>query len=244
MTDPILLVLFDIDGTLVQTLGAGVRGMNRAFGDLYQAPRALDGLPIAGRTDRAIVTDAFRRLRIEPDEDRLRELRDAYFARLPRELAQPTSAEFGVLPGVHALLDQLARRPDVVVGLLTGNFVGGAALKLGHFDLWDRFAFGAFGDRHLDRRDLLPIALGEARERGLDVSASRTVVIGDTPLDVDCAHAHGARAVAVATGLYPVTELEGLRPALAVETLDALVAQPEFWQAAAGATQSGRERVS
>jgi phosphoglycolate phosphatase-like HAD superfamily hydrolase len=229
MPHPITLVLFDIDGTLVHTAGAGVRGMNAAFGVLHRAPEALDGIPIAGRTDRAIVSDAFRRLGVDPTDERITLLRDAYLTRLLEEMARPEGEGFGVLPGVRGLVDELSRRRATVVGLLTGNFVGGAAIKLGHFDLWDRFAFGAFGDRHLDRRDLVPLALAEARARGLDATAARTFVIGDTPLDVDCAHAHGAVAVAVATGNYGRDELARCGPEVTVETLDALRDRPETW---------------
>jgi phosphoglycolate phosphatase len=230
MQDPTTLVLFDIDGTLVQTLGAGVRGMNAAFAELHGVRQSLDGVPIAGRTDRSIVSDAFRRLGIEPDEARVVALRDAYVERLPGEMANGSGERFGVLPGVWRLLDELERRPNTAVGLLTGNFVRGAEAKLGHFALWNRFTFGAFGDRHLDRRDLVPVALEEARARGFNVGAARTFVIGDTPLDIDCAQAHGAVAVAVATGLYSAAELAAFRPEQTIETLDALVANPDVWQ--------------
>ena len=230
MSDPTTLVLFDIDGTLVQTLGAGIRGMNAAFAQLYGASEALEGVPVAGRTDRAIVWDAFRHIGITPDEARIAELRDAYVARLPSELIKGGGASFGVLPGVWALLDQLAARPDTVVGLLTGNFVRGAEAKLGHFALWNRFPFGAFGDRHLDRRDLVPVALDEARQRGFDVEAGWTFVVGDTPLDIDCAHANGAVAIAVATGLYGAADLAAFRPGRTVETLEALLTDQDVWR--------------
>jgi phosphoglycolate phosphatase-like HAD superfamily hydrolase len=212
------LVLFDIDGTLLLTLGAGVRGMNTAFGRLHGRPDALDGLAIAGRTDRSIVGDAFARIGVDATPERIATLRDAYFEDLRVELANTAGERFGVLPGVLAAIDALDRRDDVAVGLLTGNFVGGAEIKLGRFDLWRRFEFGAFGDDHLDRRDLVPVARAAAAARGIDPGA--IVVIGDTPLDIDCAHAHGAAAVAVATGPYRTDEL---RPAdLVVETLEAL----------------------
>jgi phosphoglycolate phosphatase-like HAD superfamily hydrolase len=215
------LVLFDIDGTLIQSGRAGVRGMNRAFDRLYGRPAALDGVPVAGRCDRIIVMDAMRGIGIDPVDEEVVRLRDVYFEHLREEIVRPVAEPSGILPGVLALIDALEKRPDVVVALLTGNFVGGARIKLGHFGLWPRFRFGAFGDDHEDRRELLPVALNLARAEGLVIDdLSRVVVIGDTPLDVDCAHAHGARAIAVATGLYDEAALEATGANLVVKTLE------------------------
>lgn len=218
------VVLFDIDGTLVLTGRAGVRGMDAAFASLYGRPGALEAVPIAGRTDRAIVSDVLASLAVEPTDEEIGRLRDAYFRHLRVEIAAPSASPKHVLPGVGRLLDALGERSHVAVGLLTGNFQGGAAIKLGHFDLWQRFAFGAFGDRHTNRRDLVPLALGEAGRRGVRVPADRVIVIGDTPLDVDCARAHGVRSLAVATGPFPRAELEAAGADLAVDTLGDVVA--------------------
>jgi len=216
----VTLVLFDIDGTLVQTGRAGVRGMNRAFADLYGAEEALDGVPVAGRTDRAIVSQVLTTIGQPVDDTSVLRVRDEYCRRLPEALADPASHPMGVLPGVDALLTALEARTDVVVGLLTGNFVRGAELKLGHFALWDRFPFGAFGDHHAERRALVPVAVNEAAERGhANIAPHRIIVIGDTPLDVDCAHAYGARAIAVATGLYSEDTLRQTGADLTVPTL-------------------------
>lgn len=215
------LVLFDIDGTLVQTGRAGVRGMNRAFADLFDAPDALNGVPVAGRTDRAIVSEVLIRIGQPADTATITRVRDAYTGHLPAALADPASHPMGVLPGVTGLLDALEQRDDVVVGLLTGNFVRGAELKLGHFNLWTRFPFGAFGDDHAERRALVPVAVAEAAQRGhAPFAPDRIVVIGDTPLDVDCAHAYGARAIAVATGLYGEDVLRDTGAELTVPTLE------------------------
>ncbi len=223
------VVLFDIDGTLVQTSRAGVRGMNAAFAELYDRADALQGVPIAGRTDRAIVSDALRAAGREPTAEAIAALRDAYVRHLAIEIRQPATSAFGVLPGVMALLDQLATmRPEMPVGLLTGNFEQGAAVKLTHFGLWRRFPFGAFGDDHLDRRDLVPVACQRCREAGLEVAPAGMIIIGDTPLDIDCAHAHGATAVAVATGLYSVADLRAAGADLVIETLEA-VADDREW---------------
>ena len=207
MAKPDILVLFDIDGTLLHTMGAGVRGMNRAFGRLYGRSDALDGVPVAGRTDRSIVTDGFGRIGIDADDERIVELRDVYLGELPDELRHVAGRAPGVLPGVEATIDALDARPHIAMGLITGNFEPVAALKLDWYGLGARFRFGGFGDHHLDRRDLLPMALERARLSGLDPSHSRVVVVGDTPLDIDCAHAHGAMAVAVTTGNYSADEL-------------------------------------
>lgn len=216
----VTLVLFDIDGTLVQTGRAGVRGMNRAFEDLFGVSDALTGVPVAGRTDRAIVSQVLTTIGRPATSDTIATVRDEYCRRLPDALADPASRPMGVLPGVWDLLAALEARPDVVVGLLTGNFVAGAALKLGHFDLWTRFPFGAFGDEHTDRRALVPVALDAAAANGHSaIPPDRVVVVGDTPLDVDCAHANGARAVAVATGMYTTDDLVETGAALTVATL-------------------------
>ena len=213
------VVLFDIDGTLINSARAGLRGMNAAFLRLYGITSALEGVSLAGRTDHAIVSDVLRRMGHTPTPASVRNLREMYLEHLELELSQPVPGA-AVLPGVHEILDALATRDDVAVGLLTGNFERGAALKLGHFDLWKRFGFGAYGDDHVDRRDLVPIAIEQAERFGAKVSAKQVVVIGDTPLDVDCARAHGARSVGVATGHYSCEELTNAEAHFVVETLD------------------------
>lgn len=217
-----MLVLFDIDGTLVVTARAGVRGMNQAFQDLHGREGALDAVAIAGRTDRAIVSDVMRQLGIEATDASVDQLRDAYIAQLRVEIGQPAPGHPSmVLPGVTALLDGLQTRPEAAVGLLTGNFRDGAEVKLGHFGLWQRFPFGAFGDDHVDRRALVPVAISRAREAGVDVAdPAEVIIIGDTPLDVDCAKANGARAIGVATGPFDRAALAAAGADLAVDTLE------------------------
>jgi phosphoglycolate phosphatase-like HAD superfamily hydrolase len=158
---------------------------------------------------------------VPPAESAFEGLRAAYLERLREAIETPVEYPTRVLGGVAPLLTALERDPRVAVGLLTGNFEGGAAIKLGHFDLWRRFPFGAFGDRHVDRRDLVPIALERAAEAGAkSLPPDRVVVIGDTPLDIDCASAHGARSIGVATGPYDREALTRAGAALAVETLE------------------------
>jgi phosphoglycolate phosphatase len=213
------LVLFDIDGTLILSGRAGVRALTRALADLYRRAGILDGIPIAGRTDRAIVTDALTRAGIAATPAAIDQVRDAYLGSLPEELTKSVRDPSGVLAGVPALLDALERHADVRVGLLTGNFERGAALKLGHFGLWHRFGFGAFGDDHIDRRDLVPVAVARANHAA-GPDGGRVVVIGDTPLDVDCAHAHGACAIAVASGSSSRDDLERTGADLVVDSLE------------------------
>lgn len=215
------LVLFDIDGTLISSGRAGVRGMNRSFEREFGVAGALDTVTVAGRTDRAIVTEILTRAGQVADDNAIARVRDAYCIDLPVALAEPTSRPMGILPGVVSLLDHLDTRADVVVGLLTGNFVRGAKIKLGHFGLWSRFGFGAFGDHHTNRRDLVPVAVDAAVAAGYPrFDLSRVIVIGDTPLDVDCAHAHGARAIAVATGPFSREALAATGAAHVVTTLE------------------------
>lgn len=214
-----VIVLFDVDGTLIKSGGAGLRGMNAAFERLYGVRNALDGIPFAGRTDRAIVGDAFRAIGIEPTPAEVARLRAAYVEDLRVEIKRPVDDPATVLPGVEVLLDAMATLPHLQVGLLTGNFEPGAVVKLEHFDLWRRFAFGAFGDDHVDRRALVPVALARAMRVGhATPPPSRVVIVGDTPLDVDCAKAHGARAVAVATGPYDRATLSAAGADLVVDS--------------------------
>jgi phosphoglycolate phosphatase len=203
------LVLFDIDGTLVLTGGAGLRAMNRACEELVGHSRALEGIPVAGRTDRIILADVMERLGRPLDNDLLASLRDRYVARLEEEIQHAGHGVKAVLPGVQGLLDRLATRDDVVLGLVTGNFEAGARIKLGHFDLWKYFRCGAFADDAADRNHLVPFAVDRARDCGLvEGPANHVVVVGDTPHDVECAKVTGAVAVGVATGPFSAGDLE------------------------------------
>ena len=202
------LILFDIDGTLVLTGRAGMRAMNRACEDTVGHGDALNGVAVAGRTDWIILHDVMANHGLSLDLARRDQLRRRYVAHLEEEILLPGEGMKDVLPGIRDVLDRLRGLPDVALGLLTGNFEEGARIKLEHFDLWKYFPCGAFGEDAADRNDLVPIAIRRARECGLaDVSASRVLVVGDTPHDVACAHAVGAVAVAVATGNYSVDRL-------------------------------------
>ena len=204
------LVLFDIDGTLVLTGGAGVRAMNRACEEVIGpfALDALEGVAVAGRTDWIILHDTLRKIDRDLDETLFAALRDSYVRNLREEIQQPGRGVKAVMPGIRELLDALQIRSDVFLGLLTGNFKEGARIKLEHFDLWRHFRCGAFGDDAADRNALVPFALDRARQCGLsEVAPDDIIVIGDTPHDVACALAVGAVPVAVATGSFSVDQL-------------------------------------
>jgi phosphoglycolate phosphatase-like HAD superfamily hydrolase len=202
------LILFDIDGTLVLTGGAGRRAMSLAFADVLGVRDAFNGVTMAGRTDAWILSDAFALHGIASDAPALARFHDAYLHRLADEIEEHGDSRKGVLPGVRALLDALTPRDDVFLALLTGNFEAAARLKLEYFDLWRYFRCGAFGDAAPDRNGLLPRAVQAiAACGGPPFAASDAVVIGDTPLDIACAKFSCARSIGVATGLHSVEEL-------------------------------------
>jgi phosphoglycolate phosphatase len=200
LASQVTIVLFDIDGTLVRTGGAGVRAMNRAFEDVFGVAGAFNGIPMAGRTDKGILESAAARAGLDSGGEFFRRFRARYCERLLEALPEPGHHK-SVLPGVRPLLDALTPRLDVFLALLTGNCEQGAKLKLEYFDLWRYFSCGAFGDDLNNRNDLFAVAMQRALECGApEVPARNVMVVGDTELDVACAAAAGARSVAVATG--------------------------------------------
>jgi phosphoglycolate phosphatase len=202
------LVLFDIDGTLVLTGGAGVRAMNRACTAVLGIEDALAGVEYAGRTDWSILHDALEKAGLQLDSARLDAIRTRYISLLQEEIQHRGTGVKAVLSGIRPLLDSLAAQDDVFLGLLTGNFQEAARIKLEYFDLWRFFRCGAFGDDSRDRNALVPFALTRARACGLsDTAADHVFVIGDTPNDIACAHAGGAISVAVATGNFSADQL-------------------------------------
>src|SRR6185437_2878954 len=204
------VILFDIDGTLIRSGGAGKDAMEAAFRSAFGLADIRDEVPYSGRTDCAIARDLLRVHGVDATPDNQRRLREAYLAELPNHLKSRGGL---VLPGIHELLAALKTRSDVVLGLLTGNILAGARTKLGHFGLWDFFACGGFGDDHFDRDDVARLALREVQAHlGRAVATADIWVIGDTPLDVQCARAIGAKAVAVATGWHPLDELAACQP--------------------------------
>ena len=211
------VILFDIDGTLLLTGGAGQKGMERALASAFGITRPTKDIAAAGRTDFAITSDLFEFHGINKTPEAWSQFSTEYFRQLPIALAE---LDGSVLPGVREILDVLHAREDVRLGLLTGNFEEGAWLKLKHYQLDHYFRFGAFGDHHHCRDDVAHVAY-EASHRhvGLPVAADRVWVIGDTPADVACARAIGANVVAVATGMYSYDELVPTSPDLLLHDL-------------------------
>jgi phosphoglycolate phosphatase len=213
------IVLFDIDGTLIRTGRAGSRAMNRAFEDLFGVPRAFDEIPMAGRTDRGILEEGAERAGVKLGDRNVQRFRDRYYQRLVEALGEP-SPDKRVLPGVRTLLDTLAVREDIFLALLTGNCEQGARIKLEHFDLWEFFRGGAYGDDVADRNALFGMAMTRVFDCGVGpVRAHDVIVIGDTVLDVACAKAAGARSVAVATGPSGVGALQAAGADVVMEDL-------------------------
>lgn len=201
------LVLFDIDGTLLRC-GSQVRSFfGAALAEVFGTTGDLDGYDFAGKTDRRIVFDLATGAGRSTEEATagLDRMRTAYVRNLDRGL---DPRKMTVMPGVPALLARLAVRPGVAVGLLTGNFERGAYVKLSRVGLDRSFAFGAFGDDVVDRNELPPVALARAAAAaGRSFAPADTLIVGDTPLDVACARAHGIPVLAVATGFTPATQL-------------------------------------
>lgn len=203
-----MLFLFDIDGTLIDTGGAGMAALRRAamvtFG-LESPP-----LDLAGSTDLGIVTEMFEHFGREMAPAAVAEFFDVYHGLLAEHLA---SSEFAGrrLDGVVELLDAMAGEDGWEIGLLTGNTMQGAAQKMQHYGLSQYFKFGAYGSDEADRNALGPIALLRAQAHtGREFLPSETWVIGDTPKDIACAKAFGARCLAVATGMFGKDELSAL----------------------------------
>ena len=212
-----LICLFDIDGTLLSSGGAGKTAMETALVREFGLTRIESSIPYAGRTDRVIGRDLFALHGVENSPENWQRFIEHYLQLLPGCLR---SHQGKVLPGIATLLNQLREREDVVLGLLTGNLHAGARVKLGHYGLFDHFQFGGFGDHHFDRDDEAREALAEIHKRyNGSVDHDRVWVIGDTPLDVRCARCINAKVVAVATGQHSVEELRAVGPDLVLADL-------------------------
>lgn len=202
------LVLFDIDGTLLLSGGAGKRALNETFEELFGLAGGFDGIPVAGRTDPLLLNDALARHGKTAAADLRARFHDRYCELLAEMILSPLPRK-GLMPGVRELLAGLENRAGLRSALLTGNYARAARIKLEYFGLWQHFACGAYGDDAASRDELVPVAMARARGRGIDIrSPAQVVVIGDTPLDIRCARAAGAWSVAVATGPFDEAELQ------------------------------------
>jgi phosphoglycolate phosphatase len=220
------LVLFDIDGTLLLSDGAGRRAIHRALREVFGGVGPAD-YHFDGKTDPQIVREL---MRLEGHRDdridaEMRRLLDRYVECLHEELCNPAFTPH-TLPGVPMLLDQLERREDVILGLLTGNLEQGAKAKLAAVGVDPkRFRIGAYGSDHELRPELPGIARARTlRDLGVDLTGDAIVVIGDTPADLTCGRSLGARAIGVATGRYSARELSSHDPAAVFEDLSDTIA--------------------
>jgi phosphoglycolate phosphatase-like HAD superfamily hydrolase len=204
------LVLFDIDGTLLLSRGAGRRAIHAAMRDLLPDPEAVRGIRFDGKTDPQIVMEMLRAsgAPVEPDATRIGAVLDRYVACLEEELARPDHVT-DVMPGVIDLLARIEGETAALLGLLTGNVVPGAEMKLRSASIEPaRFRVGAFGSDHADRGELPAIAAARAEPWfGRRPGGQEIVIIGDTPADVTCGRSVGARAIGVATGSHPTADL-------------------------------------
>jgi phosphoglycolate phosphatase len=220
------LILWDIDGTILNSNGSGMKALNTALTAVFGISGSFEGIDFAGRTDRMIVRQIFSRFGIEYSPKNMEDYFEGYAAVLPGTMA---SSKAEILPGVSEILARLSERPEVAHGLLTGNMRRGAQIKLGHHGLWEHFPIGAFADDSEIRNELGPHALKRAKGHwGVDFPLERVWIVGDTPHDVACARAFGARALAVATGLTGASDLAAHRPDA---VLPDLVDAGAFWRA-------------
>jgi phosphoglycolate phosphatase len=218
------ICFLDIDGTLLLTGGAGQAAFAETLAAEFGIAKLDGNVGFSGRSDKAIAMDLFRSHGLEPSEENWQRFCKGYLGRLEKALI---ACKGHVLPGVPALLDALAARGDVAIGLLTGNLREGARRKLSHYELWHWFQFGGFGDEHMERCDIAAAALVDA-ERHLNGRAAATangavdrqiIVIGDTPHDIRCGRSINARCVGVPTGNVSAEELRRSEPDVLVESL-------------------------
>lgn len=204
------LLLFDIDGTLITSGGAGEGALMDAMQQRFGIEEDLGGITIAGATDALIAQMMLEKNGLAASSENITALLDAYLSFLGQRLSRHAGR---VLPGIIGLLNRLRQREDCVLALLTGNLVRGAEIKLSHYGVWDYFEFGAFADDHHDRNELPKFARTRALEtRGEEFPPESIFVIGDTPRDIECGKVIGAKTVAIATGNYSRAELAAHDP--------------------------------
>ncbi len=198
------LVLFDIDGTLIDSGGAGVRSLDLALKDMFSIENGFHGISMAGKTDTQIIKEGIMKHGLSANGT-IDAVIKAYLNYLRREINNDRKH---VKPGIYEVLEELKPLQDLGLGLLTGNIEEGARIKLEPFRLNEYFPAGAFGSDDEDRNNLLPIAVKRFEELFQQkIEADNCIIVGDTPRDVECAHIYGAICIAVATGPYSYDDL-------------------------------------
>lgn len=212
------LVLFDIDGTLLDSGGAGIKSLNDALRDMLGVDNGFEGIECAGKTDISIIKDAFTKWNLPVTNGEIAKFTEKYVSHLKESIFNPRGH---VKTGVLELLDRLDRIAEVHTGLLTGNVEAGAKIKLARFGISKYFSVGAYGDDSENRNELLPIAAKRFYDlTGEEIDYKNCLIIGDTPRDVTCAFTFGAPSLAVATGPYSIAELRNTEANLVVENLN------------------------
>lgn len=210
-------ILFDIDGTLIDSGGAGLKALNLAFDEMFSVKNAFLNVSMAGKTDTQILKEGLALHGIYHVNGIIPEFFRTYVGYLGESVA---SRNGHIKPGIRAALDALAAAKENILGLLTGNISEGARIKLEAYDLSSYFRLGAFGDDSEDRNKLLPMAVGKLYETdSLRLEFKDCVVIGDTPRDIECARPYGAMTVAVATGPYSSAALRDAHADVVFEDL-------------------------
>ena len=217
------LILFDIDGTLIHTGGAGEKAFSKVISSQFNIPDGTAELDFAGRTDLAIIRDFFHRHDIEPSPAHFTQFLDHYVFWLDHFLqTDPGTALPGVLPLLHNLNNHPAHP---TLGLLTGNIRLGAQIKLSSYQLWDFFVTGGFADDGEDRATVAAAAFRRGRQLlSNDLKPGEVLVIGDTPRDIACAQSIKAHVLAVATGRFSVKQLQEHKPTFITTRLDEISA--------------------
>ncbi len=200
------LILFDIDGTLIDSGGAGTRSLDLAFKELFSIDNAFEGISMAGKTDIQIMKEGIAKHNLPSENGILSEIINTYIKNLVIEI---NNDKKHVKPGIKEALKMLTSgNGNYQLGLLTGNIEQGARIKLDPFGLNSYFPSGAFGNDDEDRNKLLPIALERFKGiSGKEINFNDCIIVGDTPRDVHCAKPYGASCIAVATGPYSVSSL-------------------------------------
>ncbi|KAA3657679.1 MAG: hydrolase [Calditrichaeota bacterium] len=206
------VLLFDIDGTLINSGGAGHRAMTKAFEAIFHVPDVLKNATLSGMTDKIIFKNACATGKITYNSNNLEMFRAVYLEYLREEMPR-SHPDKAICPGVDVLLKKLVQYPDIHLGLLTGNFAEGARIKLDQFNLSGYFSFGAFGDDNHDRNLLYNYAVKRFEKKtGKRPQNDQVWIIGDTPRDIACARPHNALSLAVATGEYSREQLSREAP--------------------------------